>query len=224
MPRTVCERMTDPVTGLTALPQRLNMTISEYLGSFSSDSPINIIGPLYQSGPMDEPILFIDGGTEYRIDHAGLSVGDGDSSTLRMDIPLSTDKAYSDLSYALDSIPGHFTDVRLYGFLGGRRDHEYFNLGAAHRFLENRNQPSTIRFEERIMGYTPGTWLFHVEGLFSILSLKETWLILQGKCRYPCRNRTRFRTLDSLGLSNVGHGEVRLQNEDPVFIIHENNP
>ncbi len=200
------------------------MKISEYLSNFTSVSPISIIGPLYRSGPMQEPIFFIDGGSNHRINNAGLSVGDGDSSELPMDIPLSTDKDYSDLAYALSSIPSHFSKVYLYGFLGERRDHELFNLGAAYRFLENRSQPSTIHFEKEIIGYSPGTWDFHRNGLFSILSLKDTWLTLRGKCRYRCENRTKFHVLDSLGLSNVGHGEIYLHNESPVFVIYENTP
>ncbi len=201
-----------------------NMKISDYLDDFPYDTPINIIGPLYRSGPMQEPLLFVDGGSNYRIGNAGLSVGDGDSSGYPMDILLSTDKDCSDLAYALDSIPADYSSVGLYGFLGKRRDHEYFNLGTAHQFLESRSHPSTIRFEQAIIGYTAGTWSFHREGLFSILSLKDTWLTLHGDCCYPCRDRTRFRVLDSLGLSNVGHGEIHLQTEGPVFVIYESTP
>ncbi|MCY4148096.1 MAG: hypothetical protein OXF73_01840 [Gammaproteobacteria bacterium] len=198
------------------------MKISEYLDNFTPDTLISIIGPLYRSGPMQEPLLFVDGGSNCRVGNAGLSVGDGDSSVCPMDIPLPTDKDYSDLAFALKSIPANYSSVCLYGFLGKRRDHEYFNLGAAHQFLESRSQPSTIRFEQTIIGYTAGTWSFHREGLFSILSLKDAWLTLHGDCRYQCRDRTRFRALDSLGLSNVGHGEIHLQTENPVFVIHEN--
>lgn len=224
MPVILCQPMLESHTGSTALLYRRNMKISEYLDNFTSDTPISIVGPLYRSGPMQEPLLFIDGGSNYRIGSAGLSVGDGDSSDSPMDIPLSADKDYSDLAYALNSIPADYSNVCLYGFLGKRRDHEYFNLGAAHQFLESRSQPSTIRFEQTIIGYTAGTWNFHREGLFSILSLKDTWLTLHGDCRYPCRDRTRFRVLDSLGLSNIGHGKIHLQTEDPVFVIYENTP
>ncbi|MCY4049935.1 MAG: hypothetical protein OXF60_00350 [Gammaproteobacteria bacterium] len=197
------------------------MKISDYLNNFPSDIPINIIGPLYRSGPLQEPVLFIDGGTNYRCNDSGLSVGDGDSSEFPLDILLSINKDFSDLAYALSAIPSHFSNVYLYGFLGERRDHELFNLGAAHRFLENRSQPSTIQFEQTIIGYTAGRWNFQRDGLFSILCLKDTWLTLHGECNYPCQDRTQFQVLDSLGLSNVGHGEIDLQNEGPVFVIFE---
>lgn len=200
------------------------MDIRHYLENFPSDIPVTLVGPLYRSGPLTEPILFIDGGVAHRVNCEGLSAGDGDSSSTPLDIALAVDKDCSDLAYALDAIPERFTQVRLFGFLGGRRDHEYFNLGAAHHFLERRSQPSAIQFDDRIIGYTSGTWSFRREGLFSIATLNDTWLTLRGACRYPCVNRTRFRVLDSLGLSNQGNGEIHLHNEGPVFVLFENEP
>lgn len=200
------------------------MTISQYLERFPSNIPVNVLGPFHRSGALAEPVLFIDRGVVNRIESEGVSVGDGDSSDRPMDIPLDPDKDCSDLAFALDCIPGRFTEVRLYGFLGGRRDHEYFNLGTAHRFLEKRSQPSVIRFEERIVGYTSGTWSFRRNGLFSIAALRDTRLTLQGACRYPCREGTAFGVLDSLGLSNQGSGDIHLENEGPVFVIFESEP
>lgn len=199
------------------------MNIRQYLKHFPFDTPINVVGPLHLSGSIEEPVLFVDGGIIHRIGDEGLSAGDGDSANSPMDIALSTDKDCSDLAYVLDSIPESFTEARLCGFLGGRRDHEYFNLGAAQRFLEARSQPSVIRFDDRIVGYTSGKWKFQRNGLFSIATLGDTWLTLQGACRYQCLERTCFRIFDSLGLSNVGSGEIQLESEGPVFVLFEDD-
>lgn len=197
------------------------MTVSEYLSRFAHASVINVAGPFNQQSPLDEPVIFVDGGSAARLSDEGIAVGDGDSSGGRMDVLLKRDKNCSDLAFALESIPPGYTRVRLLGFLGGCRDHEYFNIGCAHRFLENRAGPSSIWFDNLICGYSPGTWTFERSGTFSIAAVRDTWLTLGGDCAYPCRTRTRFDALDSLGLSNIGTGTVLLENEGPVFVIFE---
>ncbi len=197
------------------------MTISEYLSRFAHASTINIAGPFNQKSPLDEPAIFVDGGSAARLSDEGIAIGDGDSSERRMDVLLERDKGYSDLSFALESIPPAHTRVHLLGFLGGCRDHEYFNLGCAHRFLENRRSPSSIWFDDLICGYSPGKWTFARSGTFSIAAIRDTWLTLGGDCAYPLRTRTRLGVLSSLGLSNIGTGTVLLENEGPVFVFFE---
>ena len=194
-------------------------TISDYLQNFAADSLIHVIGPFYQSQMVSEPVIFVDRGCQTRIEDEGISVGDGDSSDQQMDISLSPKKNISDLSFALENIPSYFQHVHLLGFLGGRRDHEYFNLGAAQHFLERRSQPSRICFDDLIYGYSAGSWAFDRYGLFSIAVLRDTLLTLHGACAYPCKKKTLFETLGSLGLSNIGAGTIYLETECPVFVI-----
>lgn len=197
------------------------MTIHEYLDRFPYESIITVVGPFNTESSLHEPIIFVDSGSAARLSGEGIAIGDGDSSSNRMDVLLDCNKSYSDLSFALESIPARFTHVHLLGFLGGHRDHEYFNIGCAHRFLENRASPSCIWFDDRICGYSPGKWTFSRFGTFSIAAIQDTWLTLGGDCAFPCKTRTRFHALSSLGLSNVGTGSVVLENEGPVFVLFE---
>ena len=99
--------------------------------------PLTIVGPLYiGEADFKEPVLFIDGGSRFRNSPEGLSLGDNDSSIGELDILLSPDKDFSDLSYALRNIPSHYKEIHLQGFLGGRKDHEIINMGEVQNFLK----------------------------------------------------------------------------------------
>ena len=198
------------------------MSISKYLERFSNTATINVVGPFHAaSTAVSEPVIFVDRGTFARRQKEGISVGDGDSYPHRLDVTLNPDKDYSDLCFALDAIPPTRTSVALLGFLGGRRDHEYFNLGAAQQFLLSRNQPSRVCFDDVIQGYTSGSWEFRRHGCFSIVALQPASLTLSGACRYPLAEKTGFSILNSLGLSNYGEGTIYMNNDSPVFVILE---
>ena len=81
------------------------MTISDYLSRFAHTSTINVAGPFNRQSPLDEPVIFVDGGSAARLSDEGVAVGDGDSSDGRMDVLLERNKNCSDLAFALESIP-----------------------------------------------------------------------------------------------------------------------
>ncbi len=200
------------------------MSIADYLEPFSPDCNISIVGPFHPDPFIaDEPVIFVDRGTCARRNNEGLSVGDGDSFPGKLDIALNPDKDFSDLAFVLDAIPRQYSMVTLIGFLGGRRDHEYFNLGAAQRFLINRDGPARICFEDAIFGYSSGRWEFRRMGCFSIAAVEPVLLTLAGDCRYPLPDKTRFSALSSLGLSNHGSGTIYMHNDGPVFVIFEDS-
>ncbi len=202
------------------------ITLEKYLDNFNNSRQITLVGPLFERGEampdLAEPLIFVDGGARLRQCEEGVVVGDGDSFAGTMDVLLATDKSFSDLAFALSNIPQHFGNVRLLGFLGGRRDHELFNIGEAHHFLCNRKQPTTITFDNDIIGYSSGQWQFERIGSFSVAVVEAAHISLRGACRYTCPPTTRFMPLRSLGLSNIGTGTVYIDCDNPIFVLFEN--
>lgn len=220
------------------------MTIEKYLSHFKNSQHICLVGPFYEhvhehvhehahvhehtsgnvSGDVqviEEPVIFVDSGARLRQSGEGISVGDGDSFAGTMDVPLNPNKGFSDLAFVLQHIPQTFRDVTLLGFLGGRRDHELFNIGESHHFLCTRKYPTTLKFDNDIVGYSSGQWQFDRVGGFSVAVVEQTRVGITGDCLYPCPQTTLFKPLCSLGLSNVGTGTVWINCDRPVFILFE---
>ncbi len=206
-------------TPIQAIPPSL--AIARYLHDFPQTTSIDLIGPLYQgAGVFTGPVLFVDGGAAFKADHIGFSVGDGDSYTGELDEQLDHRKDYSDLAYALFSVPAHFTHVHLRGFLGGRRDHEWLNLGEAAHFLKSRHQPTHVHFDELVTGLSAGNWQLQITEAFSLITTESTLITLSGDCDYPLIEPTRLEALSSHGLSNVGTGSIEMKTDKPIFIIY----
>ena len=203
------------------------MNIAEYFDNFKNAQQITLVGPLCGLHEMRdniaaiaEPVMFVDGGSRLRKSGQGIALGDGDSFAGTLDVLLQPDKCFSDLAFALAHIPHTFCEVKLLGFLGGRRDHELFNIGEAHHFLRTRKLPTIIQFEHEIMGYSCGQWQFERVGGFSVAVVEEAQVSIAGDCRYTCQ-ASRFTPLSSLGLSNVGSGTIQLHCDGPAFVLFE---
>lgn len=196
------------------------MKLRDYLSQFSDSDQLNIVGPM--AAPphsLIEPIVYIDGGTKYKDELFGYSVGDGDSSSIPLDETLSPEKDFSDLGYALNQITNHFGQIHLYGFLGGRRDHELFNLGELHHFLERQENQTTAYFDDQWTAYSAGQWDLDIFGTFSLITFSdETKIQLDGHCRYHIPRGTVVPTVTSFGLSNIGEGIIHLKCDRPIFI------
>lgn len=193
----------------------------DYLNQFPDHDQIHLVGPLAEAGlRIREPVIFVDGGSQRREGGIGITVGDGDSSLEKMDIELDPVKDYSDLAFALGLLGARFTTVTLSGFLGGRRDHELFNLGEVHHFLCSRPLRTRVLLDDELVGYGAGQWEFTVRGTFSLATLAETAVSLSGECAYPIESGTVIKPLNSLGLSNEGDGIVVLGCAGPVFVFH----
>ncbi len=169
---------------------------------------------------LGEPVIFVDGGVRHRRTDAGLVVGDDDSSSdADFDIKLPRDKDFSDLAYALDQIGNQFSLLKLHGFLGGRRDHEMMNFGEVNRWLQNHNNKARVDFDEQVIMLSAGTWHLFLSGIFSIVVMQPTLIRLTGKCLYTLDDPTHIQPLSSLGLSNVGHGEIELDCNQSVMLL-----
>lgn len=198
------------------------MNLQQYFRQYETFDTLALVGPLWDgSGTVRDPVIYVDGGARFRHHHQGIAVGDGDSFGAKLDISIDTDKDFSDLAFALDNIPDQFIDITLFGFLGGRRDHELFNFGEAHRFLNNRKRTCRMGFDGKVFAYSPGNWTFERTGLFSIAVLEKTMILLTGDCRYTCNSDTEFQPLSSLGLSNLGYGTIYMECDRPAMVIFE---
>ena len=196
------------------------MNFDQYLHRYLHENEVTLVGPLVDSQiQFDDPVIFVDGGAHGRIGDHGLCVGDGDSWSGPMDIQLPTEKDFSDLAFALSLIPEHFQCLHLHGFLGGRRDHELFNLGEVFQFLQRRLSDTTVLFDQEVIAYSAGQWSLAIEGTFSLGALIPTEVTLSGSCKYPITEGTVVSPLSSLGLSNEGHGKILLTNNAPIFIF-----
>ena len=201
-----------------------SLTITRYLHDFAKLNALSLIGPLYQGNAhFEDPVIFVDGGAQFRKVSEGLSVGDGDSHSEAMDEKLNPNKNYSDLAYVLSSLPAHFHEVCLYGFIGGRRDHEWANVGEVHAFLQTRYQPTKLHFESEVTGFSAGKWQLEINAPFSLLCMEVAKVKLTGDCRYPLKQATKIEPLSSHGLSNIGKGSITLETNKPVFVLYPDN-
>lgn len=208
------------------LYSKKGMEIKKYLEPFkaiSNSCRLQIIGPFFDlSSPLQDPVIFVDGGAQFRSGTMGLSVGDGDSTTISMDQKLNAEKDFSDLSFVLENISDEFTKIDLLGFLGHRNDHQLMNWAEVHRFLKVKTiKQAFVRFDNKIVVVACGSWKVNIHGIFSLFSFEPNKISLSGPCDYPIHAEDNFKPLSSQGLSNVGHGEISLTVTSPLFIFSD---
>lgn len=202
------------------------MTLPSNLKTKTEWVLVGPMGPILEPKYLEYPTMAVDGGAHF-IQKSDVWVGDSDSfsgevvATHVFHYPPEKDR--SDLHLALSLLdPRRSQKLHLWGFLGGRQDHELFNLGEAHGFLESASKCELIFYDStgRVVFWFLGAgfWKFSFHGAFSLGTLKTTSLSLEGRCKYQIRNSTPFNPLSSLGLSNQGSGEMMLTTEAPVFL------
>ena len=204
------------------------MEKDQYIEKLSNSPEVTLIGPLYTKGPegFDHPHVFVDRGIIFKDEFAeraqdnywDFSVGDGDSSPLELDLTLNPDKDFSDLSFALSLLPKGLKKLNLWGFLGGRRDHEMINLGEVHHALLNRFPGAVVYFEDKILAKN-GALEVNIKGTFSLVVLENTEVKMEGNLEYPLPDFTSLKPLSSHGLSNVGRGLIKIDSKGPYFIF-----
>lgn len=190
---------------------------------------IGPMGPVVPSHLTAYPLLAIDGGAKY-LDKIDIWIGDGDSyqdllTHCEHVFKYPPEKDMSDLALALSAFSHQLSyKLHFWGLLGGRRDHELFNLGEALRFL-NGHAGSEILFydqagEVSFQLFSRGDCSFYHQGSFSLGSLKDVEVTMTGACSYPISTPRILPPLTSLGLSNQAQGKVSLKIKGPVFIYY----
>lgn len=195
---------------------------NSFLKALRRERELRVVGPLFsgQIAEFGESVVYVDGGAQFRPNDQGISVGDGDSFEGELDHKLPTDKDFSDLAFVLNSVPDNIEAIYLYGFLDGRRDHELFNLGEAHRLLlRSGAKKREVFFDDRILAFSSGQWQFSYSGIFSLFALETTRVRLMGDCKYKIPELGEVGMLSSIGLSNIADGEIKIEAEGPVFVF-----
>ncbi|MAX67391.1 MAG: hypothetical protein QF441_08690 [Bacteriovoracaceae bacterium] len=195
------------------------MKIEDYLKKFNQEK-INLVGPMPFSLPVNklkEPVIYIDGGARFQIDKTGFSCGDQDSFKGKsLNQKLDPNKDFSDLAFVLKYCKD-FSQLHLFGFLGGRKDHELFNLGEVYHFLKNKEK-STVSFENKIKLFSAGEWDIELDGLFSLVVFEKTFIELTGQCQYLIEGK-EVHPLSSFGLSNQAYGQIRISTDRPFTLF-----
>lgn len=205
------------------------MKQNEFRAILESASEATLVGPMLHSPPqkIDHPFIYVDRGTYYREEirklakngYFDISVGDGDSSETSLDIKLPADKDYSDLKFALDLLPKSIKKVNLWGFLGGRRDHEILNFGEVQNSLLKSLKDSLFTFENMVYAKYNGPLKININGTFSLVVFQKTEVKMKGNCHYKLPNFKEILPLSSHGLSNRGDGEVIIEAKGPFFLF-----
>jgi len=174
------------------------------------------------------PVIAVDGGAHF---HSKIDVWVGDADSYDKEVtagniyrhPVAKDQSDLSLALSLFTDPRHYK-FHFWGFLGGRKDHEIFNLGEALSFLDHHVECQIMFYDEnsKILFHVLGSghWKFSYHGLFSLGTLKKTMVRLRGDCSYPISKYQLLNPLSSLGLSNEGKGEMMLENDGPVFLYY----
>jgi thiamine pyrophosphokinase len=206
-----------------------------FIDGLQSTSIASFIGPLFSLPfilpPTDSSFIFVDGGchffTEVKNSYLRsfptfnfLKVGDQDSYKGELDVVLEKTKNFSDLAYAFSLLPKNIEYISLQGFLGGRKDHELFNLGEAHHFLasEQSHPNGSLSFENSFKAFSSGTHQINYQGPFSLFVLEQTSLQMIGDVMFPLPSPTPLKALSSHGLSNIGQGSFNIISEKPFFL------
>lgn len=202
----------------TLIPQQINEIV--LVGPLGPD----IIHPLSVL-----PQIAIDGGEPYA--HAPfLWIGDGDSLKKTPETPqqiaLNPKKEMSDLAYAYELLLKHpLQKIHLWGFLGGRFDHELFNLGETSLYLMERTQTEILYYKESatpfMQFFSPGSWDFDFKGSFSLGVIHQAQMTIHGEVEYPILHQKPLRPLSSLGLSNRAKGKFLVESTTPFFMMRE---
>ncbi len=172
-------------------------------------------------------VLAVDGGASYtsKID---VWVGDSDSYLGKPSAPiihqLKQEKSKSDLGHALELVSNlSRIELHLWGFLGGRRDHEMINFGEVllfsnkKEFLQAYFYGPSGEIEAKICSH--GEWKFEFRGTFSIVTIELSTLLITGNCKYKLEEPTPLKPFSSLALSNQAMGAFQVTSDKPFIIL-----
>ncbi|MDF3024851.1 MAG: hypothetical protein K0R10_2212 [Alphaproteobacteria bacterium] len=176
------------------------------------------------------PQIAVDGGIEFALKPV-LWAGDGDSSPpaapeTRTGTPVvfKDSQDETDLRFCLNGVRGwQWRQLHLFGFLGGRRDHELANLGEIHAEMKVRAAfVSAIFYDDKLEAavrfFNVGAHRVNISGTFSLLSLEAAVADIGGDCTYAAKGAA-LPVLSGRGVSNSGRGMVDISCDAPFMIV-----
>ncbi len=181
-------------------------------------------GDLVRLGLAGVPQIAVDGGIQFAFKPA-LWAGDGDSSPTGTPISFKESQNETDLRFCLNGVQDWaWRELHLFGFLGGRRDHELANFGEIHAALKSRASfTSAIFYDEKmavsLRFFRAGAHRVYISGGFSLLSLEPCVANISGACDYAAADAD-IPVLSGHGVSNRGRGMVDISCTAPFMILH----
>ena len=169
------------------------------------------------------PQIAVDGGIEFALKPV-LWAGDGDSSPSGTPVAFKDSQDETDLRFCLNGVRGgQWRQLHLFGFLGGRRDHELANLGEIHAEMKARGAfVSAVFYDDKLEAavrfFNAGAHRVNISGTFSLLSLEAAVADIGGDCAYAAKGAA-LPVLSGRGVSNSGRGMVDISCDAPFMIV-----
>lgn len=200
---------------------------------------IALIGPMISTFPNERAIVqvAVDGGITAAKNPIAW-VGDLDSSPLKKheahsQCPtiLKASQDLSDLAFALGLLLDFpsLLHIELWGFWGGRFDHQWANFGEALTFLKRSSATSAknISFYRNngslgAIALPQGQHSITINGSFSLLTVTNQRISITGDCKYHLHDEMIF-PLSSSTISNTASGIVQFQFECPALLYFVND-
>lgn len=195
---------------------------------------VKLIGPLALACGLQKNLekwatIYIDGGVNFKEIYPckkSLSLGDGDSakSNLKaLDVLFPEDKDQTDLGLALSLLRDYELPLRLIGFTGGRREHEWALIGDVMDFLASAKSPMVF-WDTHSLFLPAGHHHLSGQGLFSLFSLETKGVRLTGDIRFPVDPPRPFRAMSGLGISNQADGKFEINALTPLLLTWGEGP
>ena len=177
------------------------------------------------AGLASVPQLAVDGGGHFAVNPV-LWAGDGDSGTPpeRTPVFFKHDQNLTDLRFCLNGIHDwRWKELHLFGFLGGRRDHELANFGEIHAEMKMRPAFSKAIFygeecHRQVLFLGAGEHTVELRGAFSTLALEPAKVTVAGDCSYKAENML-LSPLSGHGVSNEAAGVVKISSSAPLMLL-----
>ena len=176
-------------------------------------------------GLKDVPQLAVDGGDRFAVNPV-LWAGDGDSGQAPTSIPafIKHDQNITDFRFCLNGIRDwRWRELHLFGFLGGRRDHELANFGEIHVEMKARAPFSkAVLYGEnnlpQMYFFQAGEHAARLQGVFSVLVLEPAEITIAGECLYPA-GKISLQPFSGKGISNEASGIVKISSSGPFMLL-----
>ncbi len=191
-----------------------------------------LVGPLGPAAPWERftthewARLGVDGGAlQAPPDGFDLTVGDGDSGQAPLDVRWPIHKDATDLELTLGLLPAGVATT-LWGFWGGRMDHQMAVWGALHARCALDGMAFDVEGPQgdHLTVRPSGEHAFSAAGLFSLWSLVPARFTIRGACRYLLEAPTLCAPLSGHTLSNHAHGAFSVGSDAPFFLYRQARP
>jgi len=171
------------------------------------------------------PQIAVDGGISFAVNPV-LWAGDGDSGAAPKNVPVIPKQGQdeTDLSFCLKGVHGwKWGELHLFGFLGGRRDHELANFGEVNAAMKGRKGFARAvfygaNFSPEAYCFREGAHSLSLNGAFSVFTLSGAEIGISGACRYPA-DHAYLEPLSGRGVSNHGDGLVSFRCGKPFMVL-----